>query len=203
MRPKRVIIFINGILTWPGDADNWNGKAVTWTFLNTDEFDAAEKVEYYIGPISRVLGQRKRAAKLLKTMRFYLDYGWQVTLVGHSNGANVIMRALRELTKQQLFNVRHLHLIAPAAPADFDKNGLNEAGVPVTIYRGTRDWALNLSSGAGRVLGYGALGKTGPVNVRDVEVEEVVEDLGHSGWFSPEHLWDTMSMVTRDTDLDE
>ena len=59
--PQRVTIYVNGILTFPGSSNNWNGRAVTWTHLNRDA--RAEKVEYFCGPIDRAFGQKERAQK--------------------------------------------------------------------------------------------------------------------------------------------
>jgi len=191
---KTIFIYVNGILTRPGSADNWNGKAVTWTHLHTSH--RAEKIEYYVGPISRVLGQKKRSAKLAKTLRFYDRDDWRIVLVGHSNGGNVICNALKESTRSVLDRIDAIHLIAPASEADFDKNGLNFVGAPVRVYIGTRDSALKISSSFGRLLGYGSLGKDGPQNVRLDDVRVTFEDFGHGDWFADQNLDDTFKQIT-------
>ncbi|MEN8134312.1 MAG: alpha/beta hydrolase [Thermodesulfobacteriota bacterium] len=190
---KTVCIFVNGILTLPGESDNWNGKAVTWTHLNTPF--RAEKVEYLVGPISRVLGQKKRARKLIKTLRFY--QGWRIILVGHSNGCDVILDALRKMDWPR---IERLHLLSGACEADFDKNGLNEAGTrigSICVYVAKRDRALRLADTiTGRLLGYGALGKSGPINPA-LPVETVAEPkFRHSDWFKAEHFKTTMQKLT-------
>tara|TARA_R110000787_G_scaffold161774_1_gene275221 strand:- start:392 stop:934 length:543 start_codon:yes stop_codon:yes gene_type:complete len=180
-------------MTFPAKSENWNGKAVTWTHLNTKY--KAEKIEYWIGPISRVLGQKKRAAKLLKTLQFYAKDGWQVVLIGHSNGANVILNALKQFENKE--SIKEIHMIAPAAPNNFAKNGLNDISAPITIYIGGKDKLLWLSSGAGRILGYGAMGRSGAKN-NDKPVSIIKkEDFGHSTWFEDEHFDETMEMIVK------
>ena len=172
--PKRLYCFINGILTFPGDARNWTGRAVTWT--NTKQSQVArlksqvvvaEKVEYWAGPIDRVFGQQARAAKLYQTLRYYR--GWEIVLVGHSNGADVIIDMLREYPDGP--PIRALHLVCGATEGDFTKNGLNAALAQgrvgtVTVYCAGQDRALALAhSLPGKLLGYGTMGLTGPLNV--------------------------------------
>lgn len=195
---RRVYIYVNGILTMPGDSGNWNGKAVTWTHLHTPH--RAEKVEYYVGPLSRIFGQRKRSRKLIKTISYYLDDGWDIVLVGHSNGANVILNALKYFSKSAIKNsLREIHLIAPASDNNFEENGLNRIGVPVTVYLGSQDTALRISSGPGRLFGYGSLGKDGPHRA-NVSVRVFNEEFSHSEWFNPLQLNQTMRRVTMDFD---
>lgn len=190
MNPDRtVFIFVNGILTMPGASDNWNGKAVTWTHLHTPF--RAEKVEYLVRPIGRILGQRKRAEKLAKTLTFYA--GWSIVLVGHSNGCDVILDALASLDWPR---IEELHLVSAACEADFNENGLNKYPAAigrVCVYVAGKDWALTLAkSQLGRLLGYGALGKTGPVNARRAPEVITRPEFGHGDWFTPTHLNDSM-----------
>lgn len=189
-----IFIYINGILTKPAQAENWNGKAVTWTHLHTPH--RAEKIEYYVGPISRVLGQKKRSAKLVKTLRFYDRDDWRIVLVGHSNGGDVICDALKDSARSVYERITAIHLIAPANEADFDKNGLNAVGAPVVVYIGTRDSALKIGSSVGRFLGYGSLGKDGPKNARLPDVRTVFEDYGHSEWFTADNIDRTLQQIT-------
>jgi len=198
LRPgKTVYILVNGILTFPGESDNWNGKGVTWIHLNTPH--KAEKIEYFVGPISRVLGQKERSRKLIKTLTYY--QGWDIVLVGHSNGCDVILDALAEMGCPR---IEALHLISAACEADFDKNGLNFSvcfgwvGL-VRVYVAGKDWALKLADTVtGKVLGYGSLGKSGPVNLgKATPVETVTEpEFGHSDWFHDDHFAETMRLLT-------
>lgn len=160
----RVLHYVNGIMNFPGCSSNWNGRAVTHTHVNT-EF-RAEKIEYLCGPIDRVFGQKERAEKLFRTVLFY--QGWDIDLVGHSNGADVICTMMKDYPFPQ---IRSVHLVCGATDADFNLNGLNrlltEGRVGnVTVYVAEKDQALRLAhSWMGKLLGYGVLGLHGAVNV--------------------------------------
>jgi hypothetical protein len=185
---NKLFVYINGILTFPGESNNWTGRAVTWTHIHTPF--RAEKIEYYVGPISRAFGQKKRAHKLVRTMEFYK--GWSFTLVGHSNGCEVIRDALEELEWPVL---DHLHLISGACNADFEQAGFNRLNCPVTVWRALQDQALKwVGNPIGRLLGYGVLGLTGPVNAK-IPFETVDKNFGHSGWFSDEETDPTMLRI--------
>jgi hypothetical protein len=192
MKTKRVYIYVNGILTVPGESENWTGKAVTWTHLHTN--DVAEKVEYWVGPISRAFGrgQRKRAEKLAKTVHFYAISGYEIILAGHSNGGSVIGDAIRLMPPGSWKAIKHVHLISPASKEDFEVNGLNLLGAPVTVYIAGQDTPLALASGPGRLLGYGGLGKVGPVNAKVPTKVVTREEFGHGTWFESEYFDSTM-----------
>jgi hypothetical protein len=186
-----VYIYVNGILTFPGDSENWNGKAVTWTHVHTD--NKAEKIEYFVGPIGKVLGQKKRSYKLARTMSFYR--GWDIVLVGHSNGCDVIVDSLNDYPDS--YNIKEIHLFAAACEADFEKNGLNKLGVDkVKVYIGERDSALQFwaSTWIGQWLGYGVLGKIGPLNAKML-IEVVRMNFEHSEWFKGENFDKTMNSI--------
>lgn len=175
-------------MTLPGDSENWNGKAVTWTHIHTPH--RAEKIEYFVGPVGRVLGQKRRSYKLARTMNFYKD--WEIVLVGHSNGCDVILDSLNNYPNS--YNIKALHLIAPACEADFEKNGLNNFNIDkVNVYIGTKDSALKIaSSWIGRLLGYGILGKIGPINAKKL-VEVTKKEFDHNDWFKKENFDQTMN----------
>lgn len=190
---RTVYILVNGILTFPGESDNWNGKGVTWVHLNTPH--KAEKIEYFVGPISRVLGQKERSRKLIKTLTYY--QGWDIVLVGHSNGCDVILDALSEMGWPR---IEALHLISAACEADFNKNGLNvnqgQIG-QVHVYMAAKDWALQLADTfTGRLFGYGALGKSGPINDERWVATFYEPQFGHSDWFHDDHFETTMRALT-------
>lgn len=193
---KQIVIFINGILTWPGNNRDWNYRAVVWTQINTEFRTVA--VEYFCGPIGRAFGQRKRAAKITQLLQAYA--GWEITLVGHSNGCAVILAALAASLVYP--NIKAIHLVSGACEADFVRNGLNEAiedgrvGM-VGVYVGKKDMALRLASHwLGRMLGYGVLGLHGPRNVSAEAAGSVVvlewPEFGHSDAWRPEHFDRTM-----------
>lgn len=191
-----VYIYICGILTWPGSSKNWTGKAATWTMTRPKH--QAEKIEYFSpGLFSRSIGQEARAEKLVKTMHEFLSRGRRVILVAHSNGCDVALDALRKMGWPE---IAELHLISGAIEADFDKNGLNQARNKigrVVVYVAGLDKALALAaSPLGRFFGYGALGRTGPINPW-WQVDVVVEpEFEHSDWFDDAHFDQTMRLLT-------
>lgn len=192
----RVHCVVNGILTRPGEARNWTGRAVTWTHLHTDA--KAEKVEYWAGPLDRIFGQKARAQKLYKTLSYYA--GHQLTLSGHSNGCDVILDMLRDYPDCP--RIGRLNLVSAACESDFDKNGLNDHLIgghvgEVRVFCGGQDKALALAhTWAGRLLGYGTLGLDGPQHVAP-EVADRVGCLtwtqwGHSTCWEDAHFDQTM-----------
>lgn len=195
--PKRVYIYVNGIMTWPGDSKNWNGRATTWTHLYTDA--RAEKVEYFSLPtLSRIIWQRDRMKKLATMMTFYQSCGWEVNLVGHSNGCDVIIDALRYMEWPK---VGEVHLFSAAMPADFEKLGITQAQKrgqirKVICYCAGSDKALLLAGAVGGLFGYGTLGRTGPRN-HDSGTTEVIrrEEFGHSDWFEDGTFESTMKLI--------
>lgn len=196
-QPPTVFLFVNGILTVPGRATNWTGRAVTWTHLHTPH--RAEKIEYFTGPVGRFLGNTARAEKLKHTLEFYRRQNWRVVLVGHSNGCDVILDALSLMAWPPIHSV---HLISAACEADFSRNGLNAAGSRIQhlhVYIAEKDWALVLADTlAGRLLGYGVLGKKGPLNATPQAEPDVIvkAPIGHGGWFDDEHFDGTLQRIT-------
>ena len=199
---ERVFIFVNGVLTWPGKADNWNGKAVTHVMSTTPH--KAEKMEYLSGLFfSRSLFQRSRARHLRKVLSFWHGPNRELILVGHSNGCDVILDAL---DMSGWPKIHHIHFISAACSADFKENGLNAALKRgsvggVTNWIAGKDWALKFTKTftARFLFGYGTLGRTGPENV-DVRVADRVlavtePDFGHSTWFSEKHFRATMDRI--------
>lgn len=193
-----IYIYVNGIMNFPGGSKNWNGRAVTWTHINTEA--KAEKIEYFCGPVGRAFGQKERAEKLAATLSFYK--GWKIILIGHSNGTDVILKALAQLEWPR---VEALHLVSAACEADFYKNGLNEAMMKglvgrVYVYLGGKDMALKAAHSIfGRLLGYGTLGLTGPKNVSAMVKAAVTVttwgEYGHSDCFDDKNFDGTMRVI--------
>lgn len=191
-----VNIYVPGILTLPGGAKNWCGRAVTFTHTRTDR--RAEKVEYLSGPgVTRSLFQTRRAKKLAATLDFYGD--WSRRLIGHSNGCDVILDALQ---LRGWPHVDELHLVCGACEADFEKNGLNTALREkkigwVAVYVGEKDWALRLARSVGQLFGFGTLGLKGPQNVAPDVADRVGlltwSAYGHSDCWADAHFTQTMN----------
>lgn len=197
MPRKIVYLFVNGIMTFPGSGKNWTGKAVTWNHVELGII--SEKIEYFSGALfSRSIGQKARAKKLIKTLMYYIIAEFDIVLVGHSNGCDVILDALKEMSWPK---IKEVHLISGACEADFDKNELNLSGKQIgliRVYVAGKDKALKMAATfLGRLLGYGSLGKTGTINSNHDNVETIVEpEFGHSDWFAGRSFNETMLLIT-------
>ena len=192
---SEVILYVNGILNMPGESANWTARAVTWTHLNTRH--RAEKIEYFSGVFGRPLYNRRRAERLACVLDEYLTGGYEVTIAAHSNGACVALDALRSRAWPK---IKALHLISPACEADFNKNGLNQSIDRIgnlSVWIASNDWALALASTLpGRLLGYGTLGRRGPINERrPVQVRRAC--IGHGDWFASDLMSQTMKHITQ------
>jgi len=198
---KTVYIYIPGILSRPGAAYNWCGRAVTWTHINHPNVQA-EKVEYFTRALTRPFGQKARAHKLQRVMQFYSAYDYDIHLVGHSNGCDVIVDALRAMMDDGAVtpNIRSMHLVSAACERDFDRNGLNlwiDKIGRIVIYIAEHDRALTAAGTyIGRLLGYGTLGKHGAVN-NQKPVDYVRRDIGHLDWWKRNRFDATMRLITR------
>lgn len=202
MGTRIVFIFVNGILTFPGRANNWNVRAVTQ--VQAEYRIYGETVEYFTGPLfSRVVLQTDRTNKLVQKLRSYSDRGWDIHLVVHSNGGNVAVSSLQKLNWPQ---IRSLHFISSANDANFEKSGLNwalEEGriEQIFLYMGGKDWALWLASLSPIQLlfGYGSLGRTGPKMISDTAVKKVTvyykHTFGHGTWFKSNHFSDLIRNI--------
>lgn len=194
-----IFIFVPGILSVPGSAYNWVGRATTWT--NTETPHKAEKVEYFSGAILRPIRQSGRVHKLQRMLRFC--HNMHIHLVGHSNGCAVIVDALKLLHRDggKFLRFQSLHLVSAACERDFKINGLNlwADRIDRTVcYIARMDKALYAAdTRLGRWLGYGTLGKYGPVNAAN-PVEMIYRNHGHSDWWAPDRFDKMMRSLTDD-----
>jgi hypothetical protein len=190
---KRIVyIFENGIDTVPGDAQGWQARAIRWFAIQAGSFGIA--VEYFSGPLlSRVLGQKSRARELAAVISEFIAAGWVVIIVAHSNGADVVRDTLKSLGWPPILAV---HLFSAAIPADMkdDGNGFDAALAAgkidrMRIYVAGEDKALKYGGMFGKWLGYGKLGRKGPMNMSPQAAARVAivprEEFGHSSWFEP------------------
>lgn len=210
-------IFVNGILNKPGAHNGWTDRAVSWVHQHTGH--QAEKFEYLTGALTRRFTQNLHAVALRSLINSYK--GRPIHLVGHSNGCDIIVRALTG--EPMLAQIASVHLIAGACEADFEKNGLNRLLLDskvgrVAIYVGGQDKAMRAARVSQWVvgwlgLGFGTMGLTGPKNVDralavnvgqfsevfmlSAEVTVINEPkFGHSTFFDKAHFEETMRRVT-------
>lgn len=194
-----VFICINGILSNPGESDGWTDRAVTWLHLNSDS--RAEKFEYAAGALTRRLTQQSRAVAIATMCELYCAAGFAVSLIGHSNGCDLIARVL-DLTLTRKF--RSVYLFAAATDAIWFEEALARQQIAqLFLYGSANDRALKLAAlsqklGGWLGLGYGSLG----LSVRrfaDTHANTYaaqVDTMEHSTWFERGgHFEATMSGI--------
>ncbi|HEY8965245.1 MAG TPA: hypothetical protein VIM58_02305 [Candidatus Methylacidiphilales bacterium] len=199
----RFYLFVNGILTSTEDRHSWTDRAVTWT--ESHYGCLADRYEYFSDVLTRRLFQAGRVRDCAARLAQYRSVDRIV--VGHSNGADIACRLLQQDGEPGL-QLAALHLIAAAAEADFEKNGLNHALLTgrlghIHLYGSRNDGALRLAQATQVLgflgLGYGSLGRTGPRNVDPRIADRVTvtwrDDFGHSTWFAPGEFARTITAV--------
>lgn len=199
---KRVFVCINGILSAPGDSDGWTDRAVTWLQTNTPY--KAEKWEYVTGPILRRLKQQGRAEKIATMLRYYECVGYEIVLVGHSNGCDLIARVLALRAEADWYfekPIRSAHLFAAAADAGDFLDAMDLGSLQALhLYGSSKDWALKFAKVSRTLfgwagLGYGSLGLEGDIFESDDlgwqldagrgkrVFDHGNDTFGHSDWF--------------------
>jgi hypothetical protein len=182
---KPVYFFINGIKNKPGDPRGWTDGAARTVgkILDVQTY----KWEYACTATFRWLKQNQRAKDFAEDVNYW---GKPVVIVAHSNGCDVVLKALPLIRVPIL----ELHLVSGACSEDFAKNGLNQAyGIgkvkSVFVYMAGRDAALNFWAkwskrlGGWMGLGYDRLGALGPKN-HEFDVTLIYEPTyKHSDWF--------------------
>lgn len=198
---EKVYIYVNGILNNPGSADNWTDRAVTWTHTEAGYY--AEKFEYFTDIFFTRFRQGYRARKLARMISFYR--GWDIVLVGHSNGCDVILKALDVI--DGAVPVSQLHLIAGACEEDIAKNGLRfrlerRDVRHVYLYLGGRDEVMKLNYRIEKYLpfnlGYGTMGHLSPEKAREMYGDESTlyqHKFGHSTWWNDDIFDITMQQI--------
>ncbi len=126
---KRIYIYVPGILNLPGSTEGWTDRAVTWTHTRTPY--RAEKFEYWNGPLGAMATANKRAAALIRMLKHYDPERWQIVLVGHSHGCEVIVRALRGFETP----IHAVFLMAPSCSEELSETGLLERLGSNNIYK--------------------------------------------------------------------
>jgi hypothetical protein len=161
------------------------------------------EVRYYAGPLLRRLSLSRIVRDVVEDATFFLERGYRVRMVGFSNGAEVICRALRAMDLKVGWQVDRVALFGAACDASFNDNGLNRALMlhevrEVVVGVSKADSVLSRWARLSRLLfgwlrlGFGTLGYSGPVEVHPAVRRWVVlvsRDYGHSDWMgAPEVL---------------
>jgi len=209
--PKRTLILaINGIRV-KQDFKAWTRRFDWWLDVNLDGNIVAERYEYTCSAIFRFKGQRARVDELIELINTYKNdenFDYEIVLVGHSNGNDIIQRLLN-----LGIHVNEVHCFAPAAfEADFARAIRKKSFKRMFIYGSPKDKALRAARDASFLtrflsfilapfgiphLGYGYLGLNGggfasrfPTVVTDCSQPE----FDHSTWFDDEQFDRTMSL---------
>jgi pimeloyl-ACP methyl ester carboxylesterase len=180
----------------------WTDRAVVWVHEN--ELGEADKYEYRSMILTRRLGRGRRVRELAELINAYTK-AHELSLVGHSNGCDLLVRALPRISQK----VRHLHLFSPACEADLRASGLETLLLTGRLtelhcWIGGEDkamiaarWSKWLTFG---LLGYGTMGLTGPTNVGLAVLPYVhvccEPTFGHSTWFDARHFDGSMCRIT-------
>ena len=108
---RRAYILVPGIRTRTDDNQAW---AVTWADRIMQRYKrtmpAASEFRYFVGALSRRMSQQRYARQLAAMIENWYDAGFSIVVVCHSNGADLLSRAL-DLTAA---HIETAHLIAAA-----------------------------------------------------------------------------------------
>jgi predicted alpha/beta hydrolase family esterase len=150
--------------------------------------------------------QEKRALEIANIIHRWSDY--KIVLVGHSNGCDLIQRALK-ITSTPIETV---HLIAGACESDITKTSfakrLEDGSLKKLVcYYSRNDLVLKYAASLSRLfaflgLGYGRLGLLGGRNVPEKIINKVVnlkfDKLGHSCYFNENNYKHILNLVLSD-----
>jgi hypothetical protein len=157
---------INGILTQPGNAENWTTRTNSWINRHTVDGIVSDRYEYFCDILLRNVKQQKRVEEIALEVAKYRQAGYRIVLIGHSNGCALIGDVLSRCG-QSIFAA---HLFAPAAEVGVFEDAIREGFVKrIHIYGSKNDRALKIAEALGPVAKwvpwtgrYGSLGLHGP-----------------------------------------
>lgn len=188
---RTAYIFVPGILNVPASSSEWTDRAVTWIHTR-QACECAEKFEYLALPLSRYLLAEHRAQKLADLMDRYPVESFSLVVAGHSNGCDVILRALWKAKRPANF----VHFFSPAIAVNPITHRLHR------LIREGRIGFLRLYLAArDRVLDNGFLGGAGAEAVRAQFADEnhttvsVEPTFGHNAWWKPEIFDASMARI--------
>jgi len=197
---RTIFICINGIRAKPSDPRGWTDEFVTSLNIDTPEWVQAEKFEYYTTALLRWMSQRKHANELARKVNAYLNAGYRVVLIGHSNGCDLIARLF-----DMDMRIDSAHLFAAASyEKDFETAIQHRLVRRVHLYGSSDDLALKTASLTSKVLnwfglGYGSLGLRGQTLAEKypgIVKDHSIKGYGHSTWFlSGPHYAATMALL--------
>lgn len=194
---QRVYILINGILTRSTDHQDWPERAEDW--IQAHGYGLGRPYMYFTGALTRLFYQWKRVKDVIKIMESYAG-AFDIILVGHSNGADIICRVLQ----QSRIHVSEVHLIAGACENQCSKNGINAAIKKGRLdcaffYCSKNDDALKFAQRSHWLLRFGDLGLTGPSKLSTLADSRSViywrDDLNHCDWWNEKNFESTIRII--------
>ena len=202
---SRYFFFINGIRTDTGDMRAWNRSAERWVDRNCPA-DKADSYSYFVPAAFRWLKQTSLVIEAAVCLGEGKPQDTDLILVGHSNGADICTRMLREYPT---LKAKALHLIAGATDSSYERNGLNTAvarGQVGHVYlwcsehdEVLKKWAKLSQIAAPLGLGYGRLGFTGPKDMTPAAHQATTtiwhDGYGHSDYFEWPRFDNTMRTI--------
>lgn len=211
---KVIWIFVRGIAGNASDLKEWEQGGVDWVLQDQycrERGFVARCDSYECSFLTVWMNEPKRARQLAAVIRSYLDAGYEVHLVGHSNGTRVIREALKLLRWPKVGTV---HFVCGACDSDFERTGLNYALKHHRIerfyyYVGGRDWAMKLENTFLGKLDFALpekscpMGLRGPRNVAKEVRNRVIDNstgwerFGHGTCFTAAHFNNTLKRITR------
>lgn len=163
---------INGILTHPGHTENWTTRMNSWINRHTPDGVVSDRYEYFCDIFFRNVRQRQRADEIAREVGGYRRAGYEVNLVGHSNGCALVGEVLNACGQE----VNSVHLFSPAAEDEVFADCIREGLVKrIHIYGSKNDRALRWAQRLGPVAKWFPwTGRYGTLGLRGAEF---------AGWF--------------------
>ncbi len=195
------VMLVPGIFSIPSNENDWTDIGERWVDSQTSF--CARKFEYFTGPIIRFFYLDRLARGLADEVAASCV---PVRIVAHSNGAEVVSRAVRKYWMR----CDKLVLVAPACETDFNRNGFNEALLKgrigsIKIYASRHDSALGFWARLSRIgrplgMGFGTLGADGPKRVdlaAESKIETVWADVEHAAFIRSPRLENILSELCK------
>lgn len=189
---RTAYIFVPGILNLPSSATEWTDRAVTWIHTR-QACECAEKFEYLALPLSRRILAERRALQLAALMDRYPADSFRLVVAGHSNGCDVILRALWLAKRPANF----VHFFSPAIAVNPIQHRLHrllrEGRIGfLNLYLAARDGVLD-----SRFLG-GAKADAVRAQFADEHHTRIVcePSHGHSTWWKDAAFEKSMSRIS-------
>jgi hypothetical protein len=206
---ETVVIIVPGLGEKPSDNEGFAPRLAR-DVCGVEGFKGVE-TRYHAFPLSRRFCLSRVVEQVAADTEYFLKRDFNVRMVGFSNGAEVICRALREIDWPDDRQVNRVALFAAACESSFNANGLNRALLmhrvcQVVVGVSKADTVLSRWARLSKLLfswmglGYGALGYIGP---RDVwpgierSVVTVHRKYSHSDWTGSREVFDAATSVKR------